>query len=365
MVSLRNLSFCSVLGPKSPTRCNDVNAPRTLLVAADGGAVDALAPLAPLLGSTLEDVRSDETADLGYWVGRIDATLAELVVVGTSDSIRGRRIESAARRAARMRRLPLAAIEDFPGNYYDVCEGEVDLVLAESPPARERLLARPNAQALRVEVASPARYDVYRAHLQELRATTRERWTLASKTHAGPAVLWAGQPETDDALATLHALLPALVSLGAELRFKAHPRDAGYATGRYRDLLNAPDVEDVTRLPTSTALAAAPALVVTQFSSLAIEAGFYGIPALFVLLPEAGGARLLKKKGYAVPPLCEAGAGALACTAAALAGALATMLGDEDYRARVLRCFDAYFEVAKISAPEVSEKLVRLVRESK
>ena len=342
-----------------------MDAPRTLFVAADGGAVGALEPLAPLFDCTLDDVRSDEAADIGYWLQRIDATVAELVVVGTSDSTRGRTIEAAARRAAHARGLPLAAIEDFPGNYYEVPEGQPDLVLAESPPARERLLARLGAQALRMEIASPARYDVYRARLQELRAATRQEWTLASKRHAAPVVLWAGQPETDDALTTLDALLPTISSLGARLHFKAHPRDDGYAAGRYRNILSAPHVEDVTYLSPSDVLAAAPALVATQFSSLAIEAGFYGIPALFILLPEAGGATLLKKKGYAAPPLCEVGAGALACTDAALAGALATMLCDEVHRARVLRCFDTYFEVATVSAPEVCERLVRLVRERK
>lgn len=335
--------------------------PRTLLVAVDGGPREALEPLAPLLRSTLEDVRSSEAEGIQYWLARIEASAAELVVVGTSDSERGRKIESAARRAARAQALPIAAIEDFPGNYRDVPDGAVDLVLVESATTLERW----GTPRIHAEVASPARYDVYRARLHALRAATRQAWTLAAQHDESPIVLWAGQPETDDALVTLDALIPVVSAAGARLHFKAHPRDPGYAADSYRDLLSAPHVEDVTHLPAAAALAAAPRLVATQFSSLAIEAGFYGIPALLVLLPDAGGATLEKKKGYAVPPFCEAGCAALATSRAQLASAFGEALGDEVRRSGLLRCFDTYFEVGKAAAPEVSARLVRLAREMK
>src|SRR5688500_9296743 len=127
--------------------------PRTLLVAADGGPREALEPLAPLLGATLEDVRSSETEDIQYWLALIQASAAELVVVGTSDSGRGRRIESAARRAACASALPLAAVEDFPGNYCEVPEGTANLVLVESARARAVALERLGAQDARMEIA--------------------------------------------------------------------------------------------------------------------------------------------------------------------------------------------------------------------
>ena len=339
--------------------------PRTLLIAADGGPREALDPLAPLLGSALDDVRAREAEDIPYWLARIEASAADLVVVGTSDSERGRRIESAARRAARARALPLAAIEDFPGNYCHIPEGAADLVLVASAIAHALALERLGMHDLRVEVASPARYDAHRANLQRLRAATAQAWTLASQRDESPAVLWAGQPETDDALLTLDALMPVVSALGARLHFKAHPRDPGYAADRYRDLLGTPHVEDVTHLPVGTALAAGPTLVATQFSSLGIEAGFHGIPALFVLLPEAGGATLRRKKGYAVPPLCDAGCAAFATSRAALADAVAAALRDDIHRECLLRCFDAYFKVAKAAVPEVAARLVRLAREMK
>ena len=95
----------------------------------------------------------------------------------------------------------------------------------------------------------------------------------------------------------------------------------------------------------------APRLVVTQFSSTAIEAGFFGIPSLNVLLPDAGGARLLEKKGYRVPPHCIQGAAGHVTHCNELADALYRLIEDKNAREYLMRCFDVYFCADELMLP--------------
>ena len=335
---------------------------KALYVAVDGGAQEAVRPLAASAGAVLAGTSVEAARIDAFWSERLRAAGSDLLIVGTSDSAGGRAVESAARRAARAIGIPIAAIEDFSGNYFDVDGGEADVVFVESAAARIVLAERYCRQgALHIEVASPARYDAYRARLAELREGTQRAWARAR----APAVLWAGQPETADSLATLEALMPVALEHGAEVLFKAHPRDPGYASGAYRKLLDPAGnrVRDVTDLTTPDALAAAPRLVATQFSSVAIEAGFYGIPALWILLPDAGGARLKQKKGYATPPLCMAGAAARAESQTALGHVFGQILRDDVYRETLIRCFDAYFQVDRSTVSELTARLSEIASE--
>jgi hypothetical protein len=200
-------------------------------------------------------------------------------------------------------------------------------------------------------VVPPARYDRYRLHLTQLRSDTRSRW--AADAPGARRVLWAGQPETDDCVRTLAALLPALAALDAELLFKAHPRDAGHASGQYASQIASAGVRwtDLTGVGVADALARAPHLVVTQFSSVAIEAGFFGIPSLWVLLRGAGKASLVRKKGYSEPPLCAAGGAALATQAEHVGAAVEHTLTDAALRHRLIEAFDAYFDTGRPALP--------------
>lgn len=167
------------------------------------------------------------------------------------------------------------------------------------------------------------------------------------------AVLWIGQPETEDSLKSLRCLLPALEAASAPLWFRAHPRDEGYARGAYAKLLDRAQAKDLTAAALDECLRMGPALVATQFSSVAIEAGFWGIPALNVLLPDAGAARLAAKKGYAVPPWCEAGAAFLIRDRTEAHTMLNKALGSPQARARALECFDRYFSVHEEGARQL------------
>ena len=105
-------------------------------------------------------------------------------------------------------------------------------------------------------------------------------------------------------------------------------------------------------------------MIVTQFSTIAIEGGFFGVPSLWVLLPEAGGASLRRKKGYAVPPLCLARGAAHAADTSSLAPVFAQALGDVAYRANLMRCFDDYYRVHELGAAQAAS-LLREAAESK
>jgi hypothetical protein len=322
-----------------------------VLVAADGGARETLEPVAAHWGSALADITSDAATTRTHWANAFAAAAPSMLVVGTSDSARGRTVEAAARRAASAARIPIAAIEDFPGNYVDVAGGEAALVLVESVTARDLCREKLGERAPAIAVVPPARYDSYRARLAQSRRDTRSRW--AADTRGERRVLWAGQPDTDDCMRTLAALLPALAARKAELQFKAHPRDAGYTSGSYApEIVNAGvRWTDLTGVGITEALATAPHLVVTQFSSVAIEAGFLGIPSLWLLLPDAGRSRLMEKKGYAIPPLCAAGGAALVTVAESVDQAVSQALEDADFRSRLLRRFDAYFDIGRPSLP--------------
>jgi hypothetical protein len=289
---------------------------------------------------------------------------ADLLVVGTSDSEPGRRIEAAARRAAGALRLPSVAIEDFPGNYDPVDKGDGSLVIVESPLARELYLRRLGDHAVPVEVLSPARYDAYRERLGTLRDATTARWRAA---HGALRILWAGQPETQANLRTLEVLLPLLRAHDARLLFKAHPRDPAYTDGAYDALLKGARVpfEDFTAANVADALDAAPHLVATQFSSLAVQAGFHGIPSLCILLPDAGAALLEQKKGHAVPLFCVAGSVAFAADAREAGPAFARVLSDTSFRNGLIAAFDRYFEVNEIKAPALLERLQSFVEKIK
>jgi len=260
-----------------------------------------------------------------------------LLFCGTSDATAGRDVEARARLFARKQGIPCVVIEDFPGNYPAVQGGEPRLLIVDSEFAAR--LACAKEAALRVEVVPAVRYDPLRRRLAELRAVQSSE----------DAVLWIGQPETADSLETLRRLLAPLAALQCRVWLRAHPRDEGYSRGAYADL----GLEDVTSRPLEECLARRPRLVITQFSSVAIEAGFWGIPALNVLFADVGGRTLAAKKGYSVPPWCEAGAAFAILQPRDVDRVLDRALGSTEARRRVIEAFDHYFQVHAEGAPKV------------
>jgi hypothetical protein len=235
--------------------------------------------------------------------GFLRADGGRALVCGTSDGVDGATVEVAPSEAAATTGTPVAVVEDFPGNFHRAPGGRVDALCVETDDTAD-LHARRGTLPARVHVTGNPRYDALRAvDAPARRAATRSSLGLGG----GALALWVGQPDAADSFATLEVLLPAFKAARTSLLFRAHPRDAGYGAGRYGTLLTGAGVEvrDVTAEPDVTSLCCAADLVVTQFSSVAVEAGFLGTPALFVLLPAHGGAYIRKRKGYAIPPWCK------------------------------------------------------------
>lgn len=252
----------------------------TSLIAGDDGPRAALAPLVAA-GAAFRPPRAGDRA----------------LVVGTSQSNSGFAEEIEARRLAARLGLPIACVEDFPGNYRDVEEAPTRLLVVEAEFSRALYAARFGGDAPPIQVIAPARYDA-------LRGPRRAR----PENPPPQAVLWAGQPETEACLATLDALSAFLAQPDVLLLFRSHPRDPGVATGAYRSLLSGLRHIDVSGEPLAQSLARPLRLVLTQYSSVAVEAGFLGVPSVHVLLPAAGEALLYAQKGYRVPMPCAAGA---------------------------------------------------------
>lgn len=328
-----------------------------LLIGVDGGAREAVAPLAAYPAFTPFDGEGSRAGDTEYWDEVYESGRIVGIVTGTSDSPPARKIESAARIAASRRGMKIAAIEDYPGNFFDVPGAHTDLLVAESRFSEQLYRTRLGDRCPPIRIFCSARYDRYRVRADELRASTRTHWEKSRSKP--PQILWAGQPETEDCVLTLRRIAPAVAAQEATLLLKAHPRDRGHRQGVYAALLDGLGVKhvDVTHLGVAESLALAPRLVITQFSSVAIEAGFYGIPALHLLYRDAGGARLREKKGFDVPPYCLAGAGRYLQDGGHERDTLREVLHEEAARGAIIGCFDDFFATRAQVTPALADHL--------
>lgn len=299
-----------------------------------------------LLAAELSRLDDGAAEDEQHWVDEYARAGTRLLVTSTSNSARGRRIESAARRAAVRKGVPVAAIEDYPGNYWELTDCPTRLLIVESAFSegiyRSRLATPPP-----MAVIAPARYDRWRG-----------RTARTVVPQAPYSVLWAGQPETEASIATLEWLLPQFAGLPAKLLFRAHPRDSALGGSVYRELIASAGVNclDVSAEPVEATLGRGLHLVVTQFSSVAVDAGFSGVPSLHVLLPHAGGRLLQRLKGYARPAICDAGAAFLA-TGGLRDEFLRVALLDSAARERIMVNFRALYAVATPTAQLVAAAL--------
>lgn len=345
---------------------------RLLLAAAHRGPYEALRPVARewgecswLLDGTAADAaraegvtfsRPRDVLRQGGWEGWLRRLAPAAVLRGTSELPDRTNPEAAAAKAAARLGLPVFALEDFPGNYLGPASGLTGLFV-EFSSLKDHHAAR-GLDASRVHAFGNPRYAL-RPRPALTRAAARRRLELGSE----PAVLWAGQPDGGHCRRTLSALAPALRALDATLLFRAHPRDATWAGGGYLRLLRGLRLIDLTaeRDP-GTALAAAD-LVVTQFSSLAIEAAAGGVPALFALLPGAGADYLKSRGGLTRLPWCESGAAFVLERAKDAPTALARALGNRAARRASLRAMAAHVDDCRGSAPRIVEKVLKSIRQ--
>jgi len=307
--------------------------------AGDGGAQETIGALADGDHCVMVGAGPTATDDVRFWESLLADPHYLGLAVGTSDSPAGKAVEALARRAAAQWIKPVFAIEDYPGNYWPMDDAPTRCLTVESELVADWQSRRLNTRCPSLMIWPAPRYDL----LRQRRATLRE--AVGSASDVLPLrVLWAGQPETDDNLNSLAALLPVLRGFGAHLLFRAHPRDQGYPN-RYAGILGASDriAEDVSRERLDEVLLCGPTVVATQFSAVAVQAGFYGIPALHVLLPDVGAARLRQKKGYSEPFTVHAGAAAIIRKPADVERVLGDLLYHIDHRANIISKFDTYF----------------------
>ena len=269
-----------------------------VFIAGDPGARSTVSLVASKLGGSLRHISASNSHTADYWLQQFNVEKPCVLFTGTSDAPSGFDVEAAARVAAGCMDIPTVVIEDFPGNYRQVAGVRDHLLVTDGSLSLE--LARSRSPAsFESAIALPGlRYDPLRGDKPIFPVDPNQ------------TVLWAGQPETEDAIGTLENLATAISSLKLHLLFRAHPHDVGYASGRYSEVLGklGPKVVDITNTAWEDCLRMSPALVITQFSSVAVELGFSGIPAIYVLYKEIGQSRLLEKKGYSIPPLCLVGA---------------------------------------------------------
>lgn len=343
---------------------------RLLLAAAHRGPYEALKPVARkwgecvwLLDGTAADAASAEGLAFSRphdalrrcgWEDLLRRLAPAAVLRGTSELPERTNPEAAAARAGARLGLPVFALEDFPGNYRGPSAGLTGLFVEfESLKAHH---AGRGLDAARVHAFGNPRYG-RRPRPSLTRAAARRRLGLGR----GPAVLWAGQPDGGHCRRTLSALAPALRALGATLLFRAHPRDASYAGGGYLRLLQGLNALDLTAERDPAAAVAAADLVVTQFSSLAVEAAAAGVPALFVLLPGAGADYLKSRGGLTRLPWCESGAAFVLERKGDAASALSRALQDRGARRAALRAIRAHFDDCRGSARLIVEKVLKSI----
>jgi hypothetical protein len=325
------------------------------LFAVDAGPAQALSNLA--LNPDFVWANCDCVTNAGHWRDffATRGTAAGGIIVGTSRSDHGAFAEAQCRLAAKQMGLPIIAIEDYPGNYQHVAGGAANLLIVESSLAARAARWRLGDACPTMESGASFRYDIFR----------NTEFVGGDRAPAScDALLWAGQPETEDALISLYRLLPHISALGMKLLFRAHSRDFGYSSGAYRRIfaLYPGLVRDVSTLDLETIIGMRPRLTLTHFSSLAIALGFLGIPSIHVLFADAGGARLLQQSEYDTPHICEVGGSVKISTVLEIEQFLARSVFDQPSRYLLMQRFNAFYDVVTPQLPFVISSVERFFR---
>nr|MBI3612727.1 CDP-glycerol glycerophosphotransferase family protein [Nitrospirota bacterium] len=326
-------------------------------------------PVKLLVDGPARDTRRSAAGE--YWdLRRIEATYDSMdrfmqgesvraVIVGTSDGLPDGSVEDLAVRAATAAGITVFVIEDFPGNYRHRVDSRLDGLFVEDDLLRGVHSAR-GVPLDRIYCTGNPRYDVLRTLDQErIRADTRALLGLGAER----AVFWAGQPDGDNSYLALERLMPHLSREGMVLLFKAHPRDTAYQQGRYgRMLSGAASIKDVTQEKDTIGLCCAADLVITQFSSVGVEAGYLDTPALYALFDDLGKAYVRRHKGYDMVPWAARECAFALDSSSDLRGIIDSALFDEAARARVRENFRRCYR-ARPPAGEAVAAVIRAVFE--
>ena len=287
----------------------------------------------------------------------------EAIISGTSDGVTpDENIEVKAQVAGTEMNIPVFVVEDFPGNFpgsrddirvtglFVETQG-VDSIYRDRRSLIEKIYCLGNPRYDDSKRVGSAERDIRRAEMRRVLGLSQK------------AVLWAGQPDGVNSFETLSRLVLTLDAMGLTLLFKAHPRDPLYAQGAYMKLLSRINAWlDVTSVRDIAGLCCASDLVMTQFSSVGVEAGYFGTPSLFVLFPDLGQRYLQQQKGYAIVPWASLGCAFLLDTPDLAQDVLETAVYDEAARAQVQAKFSSLFRAKPASAPLVASTIHGVLR---
>jgi len=345
-----------------------------LIVAAHVGPYLSVQPLEMELGKDnvvflLDDAAAKDRSRAGLpyvsidqidrdWPG-VPAFLREngfkAIVIGTSVNHSEPNLEDLVSDAAVKAGIPVFAVEDFHGNYRQSPTGRLDGLFVEGPAAVQFHVERGIDPGLVHDTGNP-RYDALKAiNTAEIGARTRQRLSLSDER----VMLWAGQPDDDNSFLALERLIEGYAGNAITLLFRAHPRDEIYLEGRYTELLatTAINVIDVSAEANAIGLYCAADLVVTQFSSAALEASHLGVPALLVLFDDLGKKYLRTNKGYELPPWCRDNCSFLIEDGNKILEGLERALFNDVARAEIIGNFQARFSSDEGVAKSIAEHI--------
>lgn len=327
--------------------------PEQVIFLAEGPA-DETRRRAGLVSWNLDRIRRTSGTIEGFL--KTQSVLA--IIRGTSDGLPTGNLEEIASVAGRQCNIPVFAVEDFPGNYRMCQEGRLDALFVEDEALRDVYGARQVPHESIVCVRNP-RYDGLLAVDREgVRAETRRRLGLGER----PTILWAGQPDEAHSYEAFARLLPSLAVDNVALLFRAHARECRYRKGGYTALLA--DLgwhRDVTGEFSTVELCCAADLVVTQFSSVGVEAGYLGTPTLYILFDDLGKAYLQEHKGYDIVPWVANGSAFVAESTPQLKGILKVALFDKNARKQALDTFDRLYGKRPAGAHAVASTIRRIL----
>jgi UDP-N-acetylglucosamine:LPS N-acetylglucosamine transferase len=277
------------------------------------------------------------------------------VIRSSSENVEERNPEDLASVAASNLGLPVFVVEDFPGNYWFKPNQRLDGLFVEGDSLTTLHQSR-GIEPKAIHNTGNPRYDAL-LHLDTdlIRHTARQALGLSDE----PTMLWAGQPDGDNSFQALERILSRFTSPNTVLLFRAHPRDPAYNLGKYTSLMTntSPRVLDVSSYPNVTDLYCASDLIITQFSSAGVEAGYLGVPALFVLFNDLGKEYLRSLKGYDSLPWCEEGCAFLLEREEEVSNILNTALFNTSSRKHIISGFQSRFGADRDSARLIARQI--------
>jgi hypothetical protein len=297
---------------------------------------------------------SNQNESIGHFADYLSENDYQGLLCSTSQSKRGFEFESNIRQASALLGLPVICIEDFPGNYKGIVESITEILVVEGDFSIN-LYKEKSSLPPHVMVCPSIRYDYLRARQSNFKGVEKNRTSLS--------ILWAGQPEFEVNFSTLKTLIPALNELSVALLFKAHPSDTEYRKGSYEHYFNEAGLRwfDVSSAKIDSCLFDQIDLVVTQFSSLAIEAGFYNVPALNILFEDAGEKLLLERTGSLITNTIHHGASFFINERCDMLDCLKMALSDLKAREKVLLNFDRIYETQKVQLPKLLQEIKDII----